>query len=104
MRILGINAPFHDPAAMLGVEGRTVEAAEEQRCSRREHGKRPARGLGPHAFGRHTGLPVVVDTSLNTAGRPMADDPRDALECFGCAPVDLPAIWPYAVHRGRAFA
>ena len=34
-------------------------------------------------FERRTGLPVVVNTSLNTAGRPMVDDPRDALECFG---------------------
>src|SRR5439155_2060807 len=32
------------------------------------------------AFERRTGLPVVVNTSLNTAGRPMGDDPRDALE------------------------
>ena len=35
---------------------------------------------------RRTGVPVVVNTSLNTAGRPMVDDPRDALECFGSAP------------------
>src|SRR3954463_15419735 len=30
------------------------------------------------AFEERTGLPVVVNTSLNTAGRPMVDDPRDA--------------------------
>src|SRR5207248_10684302 len=30
-------------------------------------------------FEQRTGLPVVVNTSLNTAGRPMVDDPRDAL-------------------------
>jgi carbamoyltransferase len=34
-------------------------------------------------FAELTGLPAVVNTSLNTAGRPMVDDPRDALECFG---------------------
>ncbi|MEU6811190.1 carbamoyltransferase C-terminal domain-containing protein [Streptomyces sp. NPDC046831] len=56
------------------------------------------------AFEARTGLPVVVNTSLNTAGRPMVDDPRDALECFGSAPVDLLAIGPYAVRRGRAYA
>ena len=56
------------------------------------------------AFERRTGLPVVVNTSLNTAGRPMVDDPRDALECFGSAPVDLLALGPFAVRRGRAFA
>ncbi|MBI0318344.1 carbamoyltransferase N-terminal domain-containing protein, partial [Streptomyces javensis] len=41
MRILGINALFHDPAAALVVDGRTVAAAEEERFSRRKHGKRP---------------------------------------------------------------
>ena len=50
-------------------------------------------------FDRLTGIPVVVNTSLNTAGRPMVDDPRDALECFGSTPVDLLAIGPYVVRR-----
>ena len=51
------------------------------------------------AFERRTGLPVVVNTSLNTAGRPMADSPRDALECFGATPIDLLAIGPFVVRR-----
>jgi carbamoyltransferase len=50
-------------------------------------------------FAARTGLPVVVNTSLNTAGRPMVDDPRDALECFGSAPVDLLAIGGFVVRR-----
>jgi carbamoyltransferase len=50
-------------------------------------------------FERRTGVPVVVNTSLNTAGRPMVDDPRDALECFGSAPVDALAIGPFIVRR-----
>ena len=53
------------------------------------------------AFERCTGLPVVVNTSLNTAGRPMVDDPREALELFGAAPVDLLAIGPFVVRRNR---
>ncbi|MEU4894123.1 carbamoyltransferase C-terminal domain-containing protein [Streptomyces sp. NPDC044780] len=56
------------------------------------------------AFERRTGLPVVVNTSLNTSGRPMVDDPRDALECFGSAPVDLLAIGPFVIRRGAFFA
>lgn len=51
------------------------------------------------AFERRAGLPVVVNTSLNTAGRPMVDDPRDALECFGSAPVDALALGPFLVRR-----
>jgi carbamoyltransferase len=50
-------------------------------------------------FEARTGLPVVVNTSLNTAGRPMVDDIKDALECFGSTPVDLLAIGPFAVRR-----
>src|SRR5687767_3663533 len=41
MRVLGINAVFHDPSAAVVVDGRTVAAAEEERFSRRKHGKRP---------------------------------------------------------------
>ena len=41
MRVLGINAVFHDPAAALVVDGVTVAAAEEERFSRRKHGKPP---------------------------------------------------------------
>jgi carbamoyltransferase len=50
-------------------------------------------------FRERTGLPVVVNTSLNTASRPMVDDPRDALECFGSAPIDVLAIGPFMVRR-----
>src|SRR4051812_34873486 len=41
MRVLGINAIFHDPAAALIVDGQVVAAAEEERFTRRKHGKRP---------------------------------------------------------------
>ena len=41
MRVLGINSVFHDPAAALIVDGAVVAAAEEERFSRRKHGKRP---------------------------------------------------------------
>src|SRR4051794_18554221 len=40
-RVLGINAVFHDPAAALVVDGEIVAAAEEERFSRRKHGKSP---------------------------------------------------------------
>src|SRR3954464_2194806 len=41
MKVLGINALFHDPSAALVVDGVTVAAAEEERFSRRKHGHRP---------------------------------------------------------------
>jgi carbamoyltransferase len=56
------------------------------------------------AFECRTGVPVVVNTSFNTAGRPMVDTPRDALECFGSGPVDLLALGPFVVRRARGRA
>jgi carbamoyltransferase len=50
-------------------------------------------------FEARCGLPALVNTSLNTAGRPMVDSPHDALELFGSAPIDLLAIGPFAVRR-----
>ncbi|MEU9919883.1 carbamoyltransferase C-terminal domain-containing protein [Streptomyces griseoluteus] len=83
--------------AVVHVDGtariQTVDRAEEPLVARMIEG-----------FERRTGLPVVVNTSLNTAGRPMVDDPRDALECFGSAPVDLLALGPFAVRRSEVFA
>src|SRR3954469_1750589 len=37
--VLGINAVFHDPAAAVVIDGEIVAAAEEERFSRRKHGK-----------------------------------------------------------------
>jgi carbamoyltransferase len=78
--------------AVVHVDGtariQTVDGAREPLVARMLEG-----------FERRTGVPVVVNTSLNTAGRPMVDDPRDALECFGSAPVDALAIGPFVVRR-----
>jgi carbamoyltransferase len=55
------------------------------------------------AFERRTGVPVVINTSLNTAGRPIVNSPRDALEVFGSAPVTALAMGPFLVRRERLF-
>jgi carbamoyltransferase len=54
------------------------------------------------ALEARTGVPVCVNTSLNTGGRPMVDSPRDALECFGSGPIDAMAIGGCLVRR-RSF-
>jgi carbamoyltransferase len=56
------------------------------------------------AFEVRTGVPVLVNTSFNTAGRPMVDTPQQALECFGSGPIDLLALGPFVVRRARAAA
>src|SRR3954453_9091724 len=40
-QVLGVNAVFHDPSAALVGEGRILAAAEEERFTRRKHGKPP---------------------------------------------------------------
>jgi len=78
--------------AVVHVDGtariQTVDAAEDPLLARMLE-----------RFEARTSVPVVVNTSLNTAGRPMVDDPRDALECFGSAPVDALAIGPFLLRR-----
>jgi carbamoyltransferase len=53
-------------------------------------------------FAARTGVPVLVNTSFNTAGRPMVDSPHDALECFGAAPIDALAMGSHVVWRRTA--
>jgi carbamoyltransferase len=66
-------------------------------------GLQPMMAKTLEAFERRTGVPVLVNTSLNTAGRPIVDDPRDVLECFGSTPIDLLAIGPFLVRRSSLF-
>jgi carbamoyltransferase len=61
--------------------------------------REPAVARMLRAFERRTGVPVVVNTSFNTAGRPMVDAPRDALECFGSAPIDALVLGPFLLRR-----
>ncbi len=49
-----------------------------------------------------TGVPVVVNTSFNSAGRPIVDHPRDALEVFGSSPMDALAIGPFLLRRSAS--
>jgi carbamoyltransferase len=82
--------------AVVHVDGtariQTVDAADEPLLARLLE-----------QFERRTGLPVLVNTSLNTAGRPMVDSPSDVLELFGSTPADVLAIGPHVVRRAGAF-
>jgi len=51
-----------------------------------------------------TGLPLLVNTSFNTADRPIVDSPRDALECFGSSPIDVLVLGDRLVRKPRAGA
>jgi carbamoyltransferase len=70
-RILGINAVFHDPSAALVIDGETVACAEEERFTRRKHGK-----------------PSVPFSTWEVPG----DAARWCLASAGIAPEDLDAV------------
>ena len=85
MKVLGVNAVFHDPAAALVVDGEIVAAAEEERFSRRKHGKTPvpfstwelpeqAMALVPRA--RPASRPAELDAVAYSYDPALAVQPR----------------------------
>jgi carbamoyltransferase len=62
-------------------------------------GRQPLMAAVLDHFEQRTGLPVLVNTSFNTAGRPIVDSPRDALECFATSPMDALAVGSFLIRR-----
>lgn len=62
------------------------------------------------AFKAITGVPVVLNTSFNVAGKPIVETPADAVECFAGTDIDVLAMGSLMVsklpleayHRPRA--
>lgn len=46
-----------------------------------------------------TGVPVLVNTSFNTLGKPIVSSPRDAVECFWTSPFDALIIGSFLVEK-----
>ena len=51
------------------------------------------------AFGRRTGVPVLINTSFNVRGEPMVCSPRDAVASFYSTPIDALVIGSYLVEK-----
>lgn len=51
------------------------------------------------AFKAITGVPVLVNTSFNTLGKPIVCSPRDAVECFWTSPFDALIIGSYLITK-----
>lgn len=51
------------------------------------------------AFQRHTGIPVLVNTSFNTRNHPIVCSPIDALAVFWTSPVDALVIGSYLLEK-----
>jgi carbamoyltransferase len=52
-------------------------------------------------FKKLTGVPVLVNTSFNTLGKPIVSSPRDAVECFWTSPFDALVIGSYLIEKNR---
>lgn len=50
-------------------------------------------------FQARSGIPVLINTSFNTQGRPIVCTPEDALECFFTSPLDALAIGPFLLQK-----
>ncbi len=54
------------------------------------------------AFKEKTGVPVLVNTSFNTLGKPIVCTPRDAVECFWTSPFDALVIGSFLIEKPTA--
>lgn len=50
-------------------------------------------------FKNITGVPVLVNTSFNTLGKPIVSSPRDAVECFWTSPFDALIIGSFLIEK-----
>lgn len=51
------------------------------------------------AFHRKTGVPVLINTSFNTLGKPIVCTPRDAIECFWSSPFDALIVGSFIIEK-----
>ncbi|MCA9875162.1 MAG: hypothetical protein KC441_15940 [Anaerolineales bacterium] len=51
------------------------------------------------AFQARTGVPVLVNTSLNTRGEPIVCSPRDVVECFWSSPLDALVMGSFLLEK-----
>jgi carbamoyltransferase len=56
------------------------------------------------AFFDLTRCPVLLNTSFNVRGEPIVNTPKDAIDCFLNADLDLLAIGPFLVHKAQQSA
>jgi carbamoyltransferase len=90
-----------DKAALIPAVRHVDGTARVQTVSRDQH--RTFHALLA-AFGERTGVPVLVNTSFNTRGEPIACTPRDALESFCTTALDALAIGPFLLEKPNLLA
>jgi carbamoyltransferase len=51
------------------------------------------------AFHRRTGIPLVLNTSFNLAGKPIVETPENATECFIATEIDVLVLGTYLITK-----
>jgi carbamoyltransferase len=54
------------------------------------------------AFGQRTGHPMLINTSFNTRGKPIVEDPAEALACFLANDVQVLLLGDFLVEKAAA--
>ncbi|UWZ85531.1 carbamoyltransferase family protein [Occallatibacter riparius] len=51
------------------------------------------------AFAQRTGVPVILNTSFNVAGKPIVETPDDAIDCFRSTHIDVVVLHDYVLEK-----
>jgi carbamoyltransferase len=52
-----------------------------------------------NAFYKRTGVPILINTSLNILGEPIVCTPQGAVECFWISPIDALVMGPFLIVK-----
>lgn len=100
----GTPNPFMIMAAEVRPEVRSlipavvhVDGSARPQAVTREANPRYAALL--EAFARESGIPILVNTSFNTAGMPLVNRPEESVDTFLDTDIDVLAIGSFLVRR-----
>jgi carbamoyltransferase len=96
--MLFVNHVKPDKAALIPAVRHVDGTARIQTINRNQH-ERYYDLL--KAFKNLTGIPVLVNTSFNTLGKPIVCTPRDAIESFWSSPFDALVIGSFLIEKDK---
>src|SRR5262249_16841121 len=78
-----------------------VDGTARVQTVRKEHNERLHRLLTE--FDALTGVPVLINTSLNVKGEPIVETPEDAVACFMGTGIDYLALHDMLIGKNRLY-
>jgi len=97
--MLFVNEVLEEVADRIPAVRHTDGTARIQTINKSQH---PAYYSLLKAFKEKTGVPVLVNTSFNTLGKPIVCSPGDAIECFWGSPFDALVMGSYLILKNDA--